>query len=318
MPGHGANGAYDITVYPEDKAWVVSQLNLLYGTTQAANYPTVADDLATIVPVQTGTSTIVVTLMSAATAGEGAIQAIEKVDTGKGQVRVVDDTGVYMGSLTFPGDRILCTPDEDGTGWHPILGRQRRWPPVSANIYPPIAAGVSPTGVASGSPAQDIIFVHPFEFAEPMYVDAIILNIGATSAAGLKFKTAMWAFNPATPSNPDGATLLSAGAEIGSAGTLTQQAYASALDTPQWVRRGWLGCKLNATPAVTNLVGVISGFGVASLLGYSVGRNVLGVFTSDPIKGWSYADAYANAMTTLGSGSIVTATTVPLLGLRAG
>jgi hypothetical protein len=317
MPGSGANGAYDIGVYPADKAAILAQLSLLYGTTQTANYTTLAADLATIVPVQTGTSTIVVTLLAASTAGEGAVQAVEKVDTGKGIVRVVDDTGAIMGYLTFPGDRIICTPDEDGTGWHPILDRRRRWPPVSGNIYPPLE-NITPTGIASGSPAQDIIFVHPVDLPEPMWVDALILNIGGTSAAGLKFKFGLWAFNPTNPGTPDGATLLSAGAEVGSAGTLTQQAYVSALDTPQWVKRAWVGCKLNATPAVANLVGGIAGYGVAINIGYSVGRNSTGPFGADPIKGYSYADAYANAMTTLGTGTLVSAITMPLLGVRAG
>lgn len=196
-------------------------------------------------------------------------------------------------------------------------GPSPKWPRVAGNIMVPFD-GVSVTGIASGSPAQDLIFVHPFDLEELTYVDAVILNIGATSAAGLKFKTAIWAFSPAAPANPDAAVLLSAGAEIGSAGTLTQQAYASVLDTPQWVRRGWVGCKLNATPAVSNLVSGLTGVGSAMVVGSATGRQVLGGFSTDGLKGWSYADAYANAMAALVTGTPITAVTVPALGLRVG
>jgi hypothetical protein len=294
---------------------VSSVLSTVYGSVQTSNYTTVATDLNLVIAVQTGTGTIVVTLMSAATAGNGAIQSIEKVDTGKGQVRVMDDTGTLMGFLTYPTDRIDVTPDQDGTGWHPISDRARRFPPVSGNIYPPMVRSAS-AHIASGAPLVDTIYLHAFELPEPMYIDALVINIGATSAAGLKFKTGLWAWDPTSIGNPTGATLLSAGAEVGSAGTLTRGGYPSVLDTPQWVQRGYVGSKWNATPAVANLV---TGINAVVPFGSTAGREVLGAFTDDVKKGWTLADTYANAFTTLGTMVASTsASVVPIIGLRAG
>jgi hypothetical protein len=311
LVGHDSGGLYG-------RSPISSVLSTAYGSAQTSNYTSVATDLNLTVAMQTGTSNLTFTLLSAATAGAGSLQAVEKIDSGKGIVRVIDDTGVTLGYLTHPNHRMILTPDQDGTGWHVALDTgSGKWPPVSGNIYPPYKGALT-TGIGSGSPAQDIIFVHPFDLDEPMYVDAVILNIGATSAAGLKFKTAIWAFNPTNPALPDGATLLSAGAEIGGAGTLTSQAYASVLDTPQWVRRGWIGCKLNATPAVANLVSGLTNPGAAGLVGSTNGVQVLGGFSTSMLKGYSFADAYANAMTTLVTGTAVTALTMPALSLRLG
>jgi hypothetical protein len=296
---------------------ISSVLSTAYGSAQTSNYTTVATDLNLVVAMQTGTSILVTTLMSAATAGAGSVQTIAKVDSGKGQVRVVDDTGALMGFLTYPNERIHCTPNQSGTGWSVMSSRPTIQPPISGNIYPPYD-GHATGGIASGSPLQDLWYVHAFAFDQPRYIDALVLNIGATSAAGLKFKTAMWAYNPATPATPDGATLLSAGAEIGGAGTLTQQAYTSALDTPQWVQRGWVGCKLNTTPAVASLVSGESRGGHVAIVGSTVGRQATGPFGGDQLKGWSYPDAYANAATTLVTGTAIVAAIVPMLALRIG
>jgi hypothetical protein len=300
------------------KESIASLLSNLYGTLQTANFTdTGADDYRTIIPFSTGTSVYVHTLPSAASAGEGTTRWIEKVDTGTGYVRVVDDTGAWMDDLLFAGDAMGFTPNRSGTGWHPRISRQRQRRYGGSRYYLPFEGAGGATNTTSL--LQDVIYCHIIDLKEPRFIDGLGMSLMGVSPTNWQAKTALYTWDPASPHDPSGAALLSGqGSVVGNgAGTTAQGSQVSTFTSVALPRHGraWAVSKVSVTATATNQLTCINSPGIAPVIGGSDARQLTG-FTTDPIKGFSWAtQPFANDFPANlpGSATTVTAIIIPLL-----
>lgn len=273
-----------------------AKLAMLYGTTLVANTTLAAVDMGTIVPVQTGSSTIVITLLAAGTAGQGGLQWVEKIDDSAGIVRVVDETGAWMADLLYPGDTQAFAVDSDGTGWHPVVpinrimryGGSRFW-----RAFSEMGAGGNPLATGLGA---DTLMVHPIDLREPRTIDAFGISIMANTPSTWQAKTALYAWGPASPFSPAGAALIQTGSTVGNAGGVTaQSSLASTFTATRLPRHGraWAVSKTSIASAATNTIVVASG--AHAILGGVDARELAG-FTADDIKGFIYTgQSFASA-----------------------
>ena len=80
-------------------------------------YTALADDIGKILLVTAGSSDATITLLSATTAGAGALQSITKSDSGTGKVIVTDGSNALAWLST---QRDIVTLRSDGTSWTPV------------------------------------------------------------------------------------------------------------------------------------------------------------------------------------------------------
>lgn len=295
---------------------IASLLSTVAGTLRTADYvDTGADDFRTTMPVQTGTSTITITLADPAVVGREVTRWILKTDATVGRVRVVDKNGAWVGELSFNNDVMGFAPDYSGDGWHQVIPyhRQRR---LGAGRYWAPFDGCRAGGSNTTSLLQDVLYAHIIDLKEPRFVDGLGLSLMGTSPTNWQAKCALYQWDPASPADPSGAAKLSAdGSVVGNgAGTTAQGALVSTFAAAQLAKHGraWAVCKVSVTATATNQIACVSE-GISPIVGGSDARQ-LGGFNTDPLKGFSWAaQPFANAFPANlpGSATVVTALIIP-------
>lgn len=124
----------------------------LVSVPKSADYTTIADNLGKSIDLTTGSSTDkTITLLAAATAGDGAVQYVSKADTGTNKV-IVTDGSTVLANLYAKGDRVKLRVE--GGAWVAVDWKIAPLVEVLLSSVtwtkPPLARRVRAVGVSAG------------------------------------------------------------------------------------------------------------------------------------------------------------------------